>query len=275
MAGRLDNFRVALAEHRYGPALTQLLQREGATVLACPLVKETPIEDKDGARRFVTCCETSPVDYIVFYTGVGVDFLFRSVTNPDVIARARILARGPKAVAALKRAGMRVDLIAEEPTTAGIARTLSKEDLAGRSVLVQSYGEEEPDLVNLLRERGARVTAISIYRYTEASDRAAVDQLIGAILAGAVDAMMFTSAIQIRFLLEAGRAAGVLDALHDQLRLKMVLVSIGEVTGRSLAEAGLSPQVTPLEPKMAPMVEALAKFVEQKRKECSIPSSST
>src|SRR5688500_9353900 len=101
MPRALENLRVAITEHRYTAQLTQLLEREGATVIACPLVKETPTEDAEGARRFMALCEAAPVDYIVFYTGVGVDFLFRAVNKPEVIARSKILARGPKAVAAL------------------------------------------------------------------------------------------------------------------------------------------------------------------------------
>src|SRR5262245_62832396 len=116
----LDGIRVAITENRYPEQLIQLLERQGAAVLSCPLLKETPIEDASGARRFISICENTAIDYIVFYTGVGVDLLFRAVNKPDVISRSRILARGPKAVNALKRAGVHVDLVADAATTEGI-----------------------------------------------------------------------------------------------------------------------------------------------------------
>ena len=90
----LDGIRVAITEHRYPEQLAQLLERSGADVFLCPLLKETPIEDSSGARRFISLCDSTAIDYIVFYTGVGVDILFRSVTRPEVIANSRIVARG-------------------------------------------------------------------------------------------------------------------------------------------------------------------------------------
>ena len=117
--------------------MTQLLERLGAIVIACPLLKETPIEDSSGARRFISLCESTSIDYIVFYTGVGVDILFKTVTKPEVLAQSRIVARGPKSVNALKRAGMRVDIVADSATTDGIIQALSREDLKDKTVLVQ------------------------------------------------------------------------------------------------------------------------------------------
>src|SRR5262249_1490719 len=104
----LERLRVAITEHRSTSQLHQLLERIGAEVLAYPLLKETPIENEEGARDFIALCETTRVDYIVFYTGVGVDFLFRGEKRPELMACSKVIARGPKSVAALKRAGVRV-----------------------------------------------------------------------------------------------------------------------------------------------------------------------
>ena len=88
MSRPLDGVRVAITENRYPEQLAQMLERLGATVLSCPLLKETPIEDSSGARRFISICENTHIDYIVFYTGVGVDILFRAVNKPDVVSRS-------------------------------------------------------------------------------------------------------------------------------------------------------------------------------------------
>jgi uroporphyrinogen-III synthase len=274
MGRELEGLKVVVAEHRYGAQLAQLMERKGATVFACPLMKETAVEDAEGAKRFLDVCETSSVDFIVFYTGVGVDFLFRSFNKPDVIARSKVLARGPKAVAALKRAGVRVDLVADQPTTEGIIGTLSRHDLRGKTVLVQLYGEPNPALTDALEQRGARVIGISLYSHSEASDRKAVRQLVDKILDGEVDAIAFTSGPQVRFLFDAAAECGKDNDLRDRIVQDVVVVSIGEVTGRALTELGLRAQVTPHEPKMGPMVEALASYVEQRRKQCSTPFSS-
>ena len=265
LANALANIRVVIPEHRYPEQLTKLLEREGATVISCPLVRETPLEESEGPRRFIELCETTVVDYVVFFTGVGVDLLFRAINRPDVLSRSKILARGPKAVAALKRAGVQIDMVADQPTSEGILQTLARHDLQGKSVLIQLYGEENPEICSALEAMGARVTAISLYRYSFASDHAAVDQLLKNVLAGDVDAICFTSAHQIRFLMDAAVADGRDGALRNRLRDGVVIVAIGEVTARALEAAGLNAQVIPQDPRMGPMVRALAEFFDQRR----------
>ena len=273
MTKPLEGVRVAITENRFPEQLTQLLERYGATVYSCPLLRETPIEDIENTRRFIRLCETTKVDYIVFYTGVGVDFLFRMTDNPDVIGSAKTIARGPKAVNALRKYGVPVDFVADAPTTAGILQTLAPEDLRNKSVLVQLYGEENLELRNVLESKGARVTGLSLYRYEQASDPAAVAELVRTIQCGEIQSITFTSGAQARFLLQAAEEQGTRESLLDHLAKNVVVVSIGEVTSRTLRSLGIEPNVVPAEPKMGPMVRALADFFEQRNKECSIPSS--
>src|SRR3954464_1559508 len=151
----LDGVRVATTENRYPEQLARLLEREGATVYSCPLLRETPVEHDGNARQFMKLCETSKVDFIVFYTGVGIEFLFRAENKPDVISRSRIIARGPKAVNALKKFGVRDCLSADTPTTEGILKTLAREGVRGKTVLVQLYGQDNSELRRELQAMGA------------------------------------------------------------------------------------------------------------------------
>ena len=260
----LDGIRVAITEHRYPEELTQLLERLGAHVFSCPLLKETPIEDSSGARRFISLCENTAIDYIVFYTGVGVDILFKSVKQPELFAQSRILARGPKAVNALKRAGMRVDLVADSATTEGIIQTLSREILKDKTVLVQLYGKENPELSTALQKRGATVVGVSIYSYTQASDTAAIESLVKMILDKKIDAITFTSGTQVPFLFQIAEKLGDSAAFKKRLKKDVVVVSVGEVTSRALRDAGVEPHVVPTEQKMGPMVKALADFIRRR-----------
>ena len=264
MSRPLDGVRVAITENRYPEQLTQLLERLGAIVLSCPLLKETPIENAAGARRFISICENTQIDYIVFYTGVGVDLLFREVNKPDVVARSKILARGPKAVNALKRAGLEANLIADSATTEGILATLLREPLNGKAILVQLYGQENPELSTALQKRGATVIGVSIYSYAQASETSAIEDMVQKILDKEIDAITFTSATQVPFLF---RTADLLDAVAFRKRLKkdVVVASVGEVTSRALRSLGVEPHVEPAESKMGPMVKALAEFFEKRK----------
>jgi len=260
----LDGIRVAITEHRYPEQLTQLLERLGAQVFSCPLLKETPIEDSSGARRFISLCENTAIDYIVFYTGVGVDILFKAVTKPEIIAQSKIVARGAKAVNALKRAGMRVDIVADSATTKGIIQTLSREDLKDKTVLVQLYGQEHSDLSAALQKRGATVIGVSIYSYTQASDTATIQELVKKILDRKIDAITFTSATQVPFLFRLADTLVDPAAFRKRLKKDVIVASVGDVTSQALRDAGVEPHVIPAEPKMGPMVKALADHFQRR-----------
>jgi len=264
MSKPLDGVRVAIIENRFPEKLAQLLERQGAAVYSCPLLRETPVEHVENARQFMRLCETTTVDYIIFYTGVGVDFLFRAQDKPAVIARSKIIARGPKAVNALRKAGIADLVSADSPTTEGILRTLSRENLQGKSFLVQLYGQENLELRSGLEAKGARVTGISLYHYEEASNTDAVSELIRKIVRREVDAILFTNGPQARFLLQSAAEMNLRAELLKKLNENVTVVSVGEVTSRSLREVGIPPRVVPAEPKMGPMVKALADYFEMK-----------
>jgi uroporphyrinogen-III synthase len=266
MTRPLDGVRVAITENRYPEQLTQLLERLGASVTSCPLLKETPIENAVGARRFMSICENTEIDYIVFYTGVGVDILLRAVNKPEVLSKSKILARGPKAVNALKRVGLEADLIAESPTTEGILSTLSREPLHGKTVLIQLYGQDNPGLLTSLQKQGATPIAVSIYSYTQASDTEAVTALIRDIVEKKIDAITFTSATQVAFLFSAADAVANPATFRQRLRKDVVVASVGEVTSKALRAAGVEPHVEPDEPKMGPMIKALAEYFEARKR---------
>jgi uroporphyrinogen-III synthase len=265
MPNPLDGIRVAITENRYPEQLRQLLERLGATVLSYPLLKETPIEDATGARRFISICEHTQIDYIVFYTGVGVDFLFRAVNKPEVVARSKILARGPKAVNALRRAALQPDFVADTATTEGIVRTLSREPLHGKTVLIQLYGKENPELFSALQKLGATAIGVSIYTYTQASDTTAIEELVGLIVKKEIDVLTFTSATQVPFLFQAADAMTDPAKFRRRLKKDIVVVSVGEVTSRALRDAGVDPRVEPVEPKMGAMVRALGEYFEKRK----------
>ena len=265
MTRLLDGVRVATTENRYPEQLARLLEREGATVYSCPLLRETPIEHVGNARQFMELCETSKVDFIVFYTGVGIEFLFRAENKPDVISRSRVIARGPKAVNALKKFGVQGYLVAESPTTEGILETLKQEGVQGKTVLVQLYGQDNTELRSGLEAMGATVTGISLYHYEQASDSEAVSELVRRITQKEIDAITFTNGPQARFLLKEAVSMGNGDELLKHFEQDVVVVSIGEVTSRALLQIGIKPRVTPEDPKMGPMVKALADFFESRK----------
>ncbi|RXL76518.1 hypothetical protein EO238_32185, partial [Citrobacter sp. AAK_AS5] len=77
----------------------------------------------------------------------------------------RVVARGPKPVAALREIGVPVWADAPEPNTwreviAAIEARAAEWPLAGQRVAIQEYGVSNVELIEALRERGAAITAV-------------------------------------------------------------------------------------------------------------------
>jgi uroporphyrinogen-III synthase len=277
MTTALDGLTVAVTERRFAPELGLLFERAGARVLHCPLLQEKPVEHEGGAGKFVEIVKSGTATTAIFFTGVGVNFILDADPAGKesllrALSRMTVVARGSKTNAALKRAGVRIDIVPQEATTEGLIESLRGHELSGQRIVIQLYGTPNPVLCAALQARGAEALPVSIYTYEEASDADAVQQLLRAVLDGSVQILTFTSAPQVRFLFQAAEEGHVARALGERLRGSILVAAIGEVTCRALEQAGVNAHVVPPEPKMAPLVKAISDFVVSRNDTCSIPS---
>jgi uroporphyrinogen-III synthase len=177
------------------------------------------------------------------------------------LGRLTLVCRGPKPIAALKAVGLVPGLAVPEPNTwrdllAELDRTLA---IGGRRVAVQEYGARNEELLAGLRQRGARVTAVSVYGWALPEDTAPLRAAIERVVAKEVEVALFSSATQVdnvfRVAVEMGRAA----ALREALRGSMVVASIGPITTAALQEHGVEPDLHPEHPKMGHLVAEVAR----------------
>jgi uroporphyrinogen-III synthase len=265
LAGRY----IALPESRELDLFADMLVKRGARVLRCPLVSIHDALDQQSITRWIETFVSDPWDDLILLTGEGLRRLLGTAERAggslrdDFIAqlgRVRKLTRGPKPGTALRTIGLKTDLIALEPTTEGVIRTLQSENLEGRRVAVQLYGTE-PNLLlmNFLREAGAVVSSIAPYVYADDVEDVRVEELVTAILDGQLDAVAFTSATQVRRLFQIGRRQCGEQALIDGLsRLKVAAVGpvvADELRGRKV-QVDLMPESSFF---MKPLVRELVK----------------
>lgn len=267
MTRPLENITVAIVEHRYAKEFATLLERFGARVHACPLLEESPVENRGELQEFVRQVVAGTLDVMVFLTGVGARFLMAEAESIGLkgeflkaLGRLTVVVRGPKPVNALRQFGVRVDVVPDTPTSEGVIEALRHRDLRGRRIGVQLYGTPNPQLVSALEERGATVVPVQVYAYGAAADSDSVGALIRLILDGQVQVIAFTSGPQVRMLFDLAGQLGVAEELQKALRTTVVIASIGEVTGRVLAERGLVAGIVPQQPKMGAMAQAVADF---------------
>jgi len=271
MTQPLQNTTVAILEHRFTREFATLFERAGATVYACPLLEEKPVENRDELQSFVRRVVSGQLDAMIFLTGVGARFL---VTEAEAIGakdqfvealgRLIVIVRGPKPVAALRQLGVRVDVTPENPTTEGVIDALRNRDLHGKRVGIQLYGTPNPQLVSALEAKGASVTPVQVYAYGAASDSTAVNNLIGRVLDGQIQVMAFTSGPQVQMLFDFASQFGLAEPLQEALRSTVTIASIGEVTSRALAKKRLVPVIVPEQSKMGALVIAVQEYFLKK-----------
>jgi uroporphyrinogen-III synthase len=266
----LKNVTVGILEHRYTKEFAILFERAGASVFACPMLEEKPVENREELQAFIRRLAAGAFDAMIFLTGVGARFLAAEADSIglkpsflDALGKMTVIVRGPKPVTALRQLGVHIDVTPENPTTEGVIEALRHRDLRGRRVGVQLYGTPNPQLVGALEAQGAAVTPVQVYAYGAASDSNAVSAIIGRVLDGQIQALAFTSAPQVRMLFDFAVQLGLAETLAMALKDSVAVASIGEVTTRALKERGVTPAIVPSQPKMAALVHAVREYFQK------------
>jgi uroporphyrinogen-III synthase len=267
MALPLEKINVAILEHRFTKEFSTLFEKSGASVYACPMLEEKPVENRDELQAFVQRVVSGHLDVMIFLTGVGARFLLTEAEAMGLrddflkaLANAVIVVRGPKPVTVLRQMGVRVDVIPPNPTTEGVIDALRDRDLQGKRAGIQLYGTPNPQLVSALEAKGAIVVPVQVYAYGAASDLTAVNVLINRLLQGEIQVIAFTSGPQVKMLFDFATQLGSAEALRNALQTKVTIASIGEVTNRALAARGLSPKVVPDQSKMGALAVAVTEY---------------
>ncbi len=271
----LDGMRIAILEARMSGALASLIAKRGGDALCVPAVREADIDCAADVRRLIDRLEAGAVDVVVFQTGVGARALFREA---DKLGRLDALlaclrgittvCRGPKPTAALKQAGVQISVSVAAPyTTDELVQALIAAPIAGKRVTALQYGERNAALIDALRQNGAlTVDDLCLYEWMLPDDTDGLKALVGELLRGGVDAIAFTSQVQIRHLYRIAADIGVSQqALSEALNGQTIVAVVGPTCAAALAAVGVTPNSEPAYPKMGHMVNALADYVGERR----------
>jgi uroporphyrinogen-III synthase len=180
--------------------------------------------------------------------------------------QATIVCRGPKPAAVLRARGITPNVLVPSPhTTDVLLAALEPIEVRGRRVLVTHAGQITAEPAATLTSRGATVTELQTYRWDLPEDdaarlRAFVDQLSS----GAIDAVAFTTQVQVRNLFQVAEQMGAEQRLRDALAARVVVAAVGPTCAEMLREHGVEPDVEPVHPKMGHMVVALARYWEER-----------
>jgi uroporphyrinogen-III synthase len=107
-----------------------------------------------------------------------------------------------------------------------------------------------------LEARGATVQEIATYRWALPADTKPLERLLDALVSARVDAVVFTSAVQVQNLYTVAASMNLADRLADLMN-GLVVASIGPVCSKALMLHGLKPTFEANPPKLGPLVAGL------------------
>ena len=261
----LDGRRVLILEARRAGVLADLVSRRGGEAVCAPAVAEVEAPAGEVAPSLRVLCERR-VDLAVLQTRVGAEYLHRQGLalglGDAYLAALRavpIAVRGPKPTAALGRWGIRPAIAAESPyTTKELCAALAGHPLSGTAVFIQHYGETNERLRTFIRERGGTTLDALPYRWTLPADLGPLQMAVASLGDGAFDALLVTSQPQVRHLLAVAEELGMGGKLRDALNNRVTVAVVGPVARGALDRQRIRVGVEPAQPKMVPLVDALA-----------------
>jgi uroporphyrinogen-III synthase len=255
---------IAILETRTGAHLAELIARRGGIPLLAPALAELPDVDPVAVAALIEQSRLEPFTMAIFQTGVGTRALFQATDRAGstdellrLLAAAVVVVRGPKPVGELNARQVRIDIRAASPFTSDkVLEAVSAIELNGSWVLVQRYGADNLPLREALEARGAKVREIATYRWALPADTRPLVDFLDALAESRLDAVVFTSAVQIHNLYRVAEGAGRGANLAGQLN-RLFIASIGPVCSRALREHGVEPSFEADPPKLGPLVAGL------------------
>ncbi len=233
----------------HGSSLVTLLAREGAMAQAIPMISILPPVDSATLDAAILALAAGEFSWVGF-TSVNalrsvLDRAGQLALSPALPADTRVAAVGPATAAALRTAGLPVDLTPGQGGSGAVLASIWPTAGGGESVLLPQSEIASPDLAQGLRAKGFRVEAVTAYR-TVPSPLA--DSVAADLAAGAYEAVLLTSPSTARSLARTPIADGT------------VLGAIGMSTSAAATAAGLHITYTAHDPTDLALIDGLAEF---------------
>ncbi|GAA2762839.1 uroporphyrinogen-III synthase [Streptomyces paradoxus] len=261
--GPLAGFTVGVTAARRADELGVLLQRRGAAVLHAPALRIVPLADDSELLAATKEIIEQVPDIVVATTAIGFRGWVEAADGwglgEELLARlggVRIMARGPKVKGAVRAAGLTEEWSPSSESMAEVLDRLLEEGVDGLRIAIQLHGEPLPGFVEALREGGAEVVGVPVYRWMPPEDITPVDRLLDATVGRALDAVTFTSAPAAASLLSRAEERGLLDEVLAALAHDVLPACVGPVTALPLQSRGID-TIQPERFRLGPLVQLL------------------
>ncbi|MEA2844105.1 MAG: uroporphyrinogen-III synthase [Actinomycetota bacterium] len=276
----LEGFVVGITADRRWEEQAELLRRRGATVVHGPSISTLYLASDANLKQATLDVIARPPDYLVATTGIGMRAWLEAAAAwglgdrlVEVLGGARIVARGPKAAAAVQAGGLPVWDRSATEKLGGVTEILLAEPLAGCLVAVQEYGMKSPELRAVLDGAGATVVEVPVYRWRVPVDTKPAIRLVEAICDRRIDAVTFTSAPAVHNLFQIAADIDAGEELRRAINDGTLAVCVGPVCAEGATIEGITNPIAPDIGRMGLLVRALSEHLQARRRPYQVAGS--
>jgi uroporphyrinogen-III synthase len=268
MTGQLEGKRIVIAGSQKIDEMSEIIERQGGTPLVRPLQGLDYPEDTAVDADLHRLLELRP-DWIIFTTGIGYEVLRKSAERlalvseyEEALKHAKVASRGYRAYAFLKNIGVTPAIYADDGTIRNVIGKLDEVDFTGLRVWIQLHGQPVCEISEYMKTRGpSEIVTCLPYIYKPPKPET-LATLISELQQGAVDAICFTTGVQVGYLFDYARETGCEREILDAFNRKVLAVAVGKVTAETMRERGIRRVIVPELERMGGMIVELARYYE-------------
>lgn len=245
----------------------ELIKHMGGKPYLIPTLEFKGLNNLSAVKNFVKELNEAKVDYVVFMSVNVLKYLFESAESRGLknklkegLKKTKTVAVGPRTAKEMEELKIQVDIIPEEYSSEGIAETLKKHGVSGKTIFIPRARGASPALKRKLEEVGGKVKEVYIYEQQVPKDTTFRDKFLKDLVAGKIDAIVFGSSQSVKNMFQIFAEKIPTEKLHEILNTKLIIVAIGPATAKTLKEMGLKADIIPKHYTFQEALKALAAF---------------
>ena len=238
--------------------LVELLSAAGAHCLEVPTLEIAPPEDFGPLDAALA--RLADYAWVIFTSANGVTAFFQRLFEKgrDVraLAGVKLAAIGPATALALKERNLLADVVPARFVAEDLAQALLPRIAPGSRVLLARAAQAREVLPETLAQAGIQVDVAPVYQIRKPKD--IPEEARPFIESGQIDILTFASSATVH-----NFAALVGKEKFQEIAKTALVAAIGPITGDSLKEYGITPQVQPEEYTIPALAAAIEDFFTQ------------
>ncbi|MEM2912178.1 MAG: uroporphyrinogen-III synthase [Candidatus Bathyarchaeia archaeon] len=243
----------------------ELIKQMGGKPYLIPTLEFKGLNNLSAVENFIKEINEGKVDYVIFMSVNVLKYLFESAESLGLenklkkgLRKTKTVAVGPRTAKEMEEFKIQVDIIPEEYSSEGIAETLKKHGVSGKTILIPRARGASPTLKRKLKEWGGNVKEVYVYEQQIPRDITFRDKFLEDLISGKIDAIIFGSPQSVKNMFQIFAKKIPTEKLRKMLNAKLTIVAIGPATAKTLKEMGLRVDIIPNRYTFKEALKALA-----------------